>query len=119
VLQCLRFIHWWADTCTRGGDLSVRLGFGFRFSGFGFRISVFGFRVLGLGFRVLVLGFRVSGFGFRFPIFSFRASGFGIRVRLWVHLGAGTLVDLGETRGHVEREVDDNPVRAALEYRSS
>jgi hypothetical protein len=49
---------------------SIRVGSGFRISGFGFQISGFGFRVLGFGFRVSGFGFRVSGFGFR-------VSGFG------------------------------------------
>ena len=61
----------------------------FRVSGFGFRVSGFGFRVPGFdtfcfGFRVSGFGFRVSGFGLRvsgfmFQRFLFRASSFGFR----------------------------------------
>ena len=61
------------------------------------------------------IGFRVSGFGFRVSGFGFRVSGVGFRV----HLGAGALLDLGQTRGHVERQVDDDTVRAALRCRAS
>ena len=44
------------------------MGFGFRVSGFGVRVSGFGF-----GFRVSSFGFRGSGF----VDFEFRVSGFG------------------------------------------
>ena len=84
----------WIDSLARGAIFAhdryhIRFhlvwGFGFRVSGFGFRISAhdryhvrfhlvsaFGVRVSDFGFRVSGFGFRISGFGYQILRFGFR-----------------------------------------------